>query len=145
MSPIAQRAVTLRGRPHSCRLWFHSNTSWTSNNLSIVGPVEPPRFSVPTGSCRHKITWLCAVSFLDGPEETKVLRYGHLRSAPVVVDDGVRTEREPPTLRAALWLSTRPTWAPPRGLTASPTSRERVCRVVAVQDIAMRSLLLQAL
>ena len=30
-----------------------------------------------------------------------VLRYGHLRSAPVVVDVGVRTEREPPTLRAA--------------------------------------------
>ena len=32
----------------------------------------------------------------------KVLRYGHLRSAPVVVDVGVRTEWEPPTLRAAL-------------------------------------------
>ena len=75
----------------------------------------------------------------------KVSRYGHLRSAPVVVDGGIRTEWEPPTLRAALWLSTRPTWAPPRGLTASPTSRERVCRVVAVQDTAMRSLLLQAL
>ena len=70
MSPIAQRAVSPRGRPHSCRPWFHSNTSWTSNNLSKVGPVEPPRFSVPTGSCRHKITWLCAVSLLDGPEET---------------------------------------------------------------------------
>ena len=78
-------------------------------------------------------------------EWTTVSRYGHLRSAPVVVDVGVRTEWEPPTLRAALWLSTRPTWAPPRWLTASPTSRERVCRVVAVQDIAMRSLLLQAL
>ena len=36
-----------------------------------------------------------------------VLRYGHLRSAPVVVDVGLRTEWEPPTLRAALWLSTR--------------------------------------
>ena len=41
-------------------------------------------------------------------EWMKVLRYGHLRSAPVVVDVGVRTEWEPPTLRAALWLSTRP-------------------------------------
>ena len=38
----------------------------------------------------------------------KVLRYGHLRSAPVVVDVGVRTEWEPPTLRAALSVSTRP-------------------------------------
>ena len=33
--------------------------------------------------------------------------YGHLRSASVVVDDGVRTEWEPPTLRAALCHSTR--------------------------------------
>ena len=41
-------------------------------------------------------------------EWIKVLRYGHLRSAPVVVDACVRTEWEPPTLRAALWLSTRP-------------------------------------
>ena len=40
-------------------------------------------------------------------EWTTVLRYGHLRSAPVVVDAFLRTEREPPTLRAALWLSTR--------------------------------------
>ena len=39
-------------------------------------------------------------------EWMKVLRYGHLRSAPVVVDVGVRTEWEPPTLRAALCLST---------------------------------------
>ena len=78
-------------------------------------------------------------------EWTTVSRYGHLRSAPVVVDVGVRTEREPPTLRAALWLSTRPSGAPPRWLPASPTTRERVCRVVALQDIAMRSLLLQAL
>ena len=39
-----------------------------------------------------------------------VLRYGHLRSAPVVVDVGVRTEWEPPTLRAALWFSTRQSW-----------------------------------
>ena len=36
-----------------------------------------------------------------------VSRYGHLRSAPVVVDGCLRTEWEPPTLRAALWLSTR--------------------------------------
>ena len=36
-----------------------------------------------------------------------MLRYGHLRTAPVVVDAFLRTEREPPTLRAALWLSTR--------------------------------------
>ena len=35
-----------------------------------------------------------------------VLRYGHLRSAPVVVDACVRTEWEPPTLRATLRLST---------------------------------------
>ena len=72
-------------------------------------------------------------------EWMKVLRYGHLWSAPVVVDVGVRTEWEPPTLRAALWLSTRPTWAPPRWLTASPTTRDCVCRVLALQDIAMCS------
>ena len=41
-------------------------------------------------------------------EWMKVLRYGHLRSAPVVVDAGVRTEWEPPTLRAAMSVSTRP-------------------------------------
>ena len=46
-------------------------------------------------------------------EWMKVLRYGHLRSAPVVVDVGIRTGWEPPTLRAALSVSTRPTWAPP--------------------------------
>ena len=57
----------------------------------------------------------------------KVLRYGHLRSARVVVDVGVRTGWEPPTLRAALSVSTRPTWAPPRWLPASPTTRTRVC------------------
>ena len=34
-------------------------------------------------------------------EWMKVLRYGHLRSAPVVVDVGIRTGWEPPTLRAA--------------------------------------------
>ena len=43
----------------------------------------------------------------------KVLRYGHLRSALVVVDVGVRTEWETPTLRASLSTSTRPAWAPP--------------------------------
>ena len=35
-----------------------------------------------------------------------VSRYGHLRSAQVVVDACLRTEREPPTLRAPLWDST---------------------------------------
>ena len=55
-----------------------------------------------------------------------VLRYGHLRSAPVVVDAGIRKEREPPTLLAALWVSTRPAWAPPRWPLASPTTRKRV-------------------
>ena len=30
-----------------------------------------------------------------------VLRYGHHRSAPVVVNVGLRTEREPPTLLAS--------------------------------------------
>ena len=34
-----------------------------------------------------------------------VSRYGHLWSAPVVVDVGVRTEWEPPPLRAVLWVS----------------------------------------
>ena len=42
-------------------------------------------------------------------EWTVALRYGHFRSAPVVVCGGVRTEREPPPLRAALWFFTRPT------------------------------------
>ena len=60
-------------------------------------------------------------------EWMKVLRYGHLRSAPVVVDACLRTEWEPPTLRAALSISTRPTWAPPRLLTASSATRKRLC------------------
>ena len=38
----------------------------------------------------------------DRAEWTKVLRYGHLLSAPVVVDAGSRTEWRPPTLRASL-------------------------------------------
>ena len=53
-------------------------------------------------------------------EWTTVLRYGHLRSAPVVVDAFLRKEWEPPTLLAALFFSTRPAWAPPRWLLASP-------------------------
>ena len=56
-------------------------------------------------------------------EWMKVLRYGHLRSAPVVVDVSFRTEWEPPTLRAALSVSTRLTRAPPRWLLASPTTK----------------------
>ena len=43
-------------------------------------------------------------------EWTMVSRYGHFRSAPVVVDVGLRTEWEPPTLRAALCVSTRRSW-----------------------------------
>ena len=39
---------------------------------------------------------------LERAEWTMVLRCGHLRSAPVVVDVSLRTEWEPPTLRAAL-------------------------------------------
>ena len=35
-----------------------------------------------------------------------VLRYGHLRSAPVVVDACLRTEWEPLALRAPVWEST---------------------------------------
>ena len=52
-----------------------------------------------------------------------VLRYSHLRSAPVVVDACLRTEWEPPTLRAALSDSTRSTSAPPRWFTASPATQ----------------------
>ena len=43
-------------------------------------------------------------------EWTTVLRYGHLPVALVVVDVGLRMEWEPPTLRAALWVSTRQSW-----------------------------------
>ena len=75
----------------------------------------------------------------------KVLRYGHLRSAPVVVDaTGVRTEWEPPTLRAALSaLHAFQSWRLHDGLLPLQRRAKTVCRVVAVQDIAMRSLLLQ--
>ena len=51
-----------------------------------------------------------------------VSRYGHLRSAPVVVDAASRKECEPPTLFAALSISTRPCWAPPRWHLSSPAS-----------------------
>ena len=44
-----------------------------------------------------------AVDPVRRAEWMAVLRYGHLRSAPVVVDACLRTEREPPTLRAALY------------------------------------------
>ena len=47
-------------------------------------------------------------------EWTTVLRCGRLRSAPLVVDAGLRTEWEPLTLHAALCCSTRPAWATPR-------------------------------
>ena len=43
----------------------------------------------------------------DRAEWTTVSRYGHLRSAPVLVDAVLHTEREPPTLRASLSDSTR--------------------------------------
>ena len=56
-----------------------------------------------------------------------VLRYGHLRSAPVVVDVGVRTGWEPPTLLAALSISTRPSRAPLSWRSASSATRTRVC------------------
>ena len=59
-------------------------------------------------------------------EWMKVSRYGHLRSAPVVVDVGVRTEWEPPTLRAALWLSTRPSRRLLNGFLPLQTTRKRV-------------------
>ena len=55
-----------------------------------------------------------------------VSRYGHLRSAPVVVDACVRTEWEPPTLRAALSVSTRP---PRRLLDASCLSIDSLVRL----------------
>ena len=67
--------------------------------------------------------------------KTGVLRYGHLRSTPVVVDGGLRTEWEPPTLRAALWVSTRPTWRLLDGLLPLHNESGRQCAVVvAVQD-----------
>ena len=59
-------------------------------------------------------------------EWTTVLRNGHLQSATVAVDDGFRTEREPPPLRAALRVSTRPTRAPPRWPLASPRRENHV-------------------
>ena len=51
-----------------------------------------------------------------------VLRHGHLRSAPVVVDVGVRTEREPPTLRAALYNLHSQVTAPPLWHLSSPAT-----------------------
>ena len=45
-----------------------------------------------------------------GADWMTVLPYGHLWSAPVVVDACLRTEWEPPTLRAALCYSTRQSW-----------------------------------
>ena len=59
----------------------------------------------------------------DRAEWTTVFRFGHLQSAPVVVGGGIRTEREPRTLRAALWFSTRPSRALPRWLHASPSTQ----------------------
>ena len=68
----------------------------------------------------------------------KVSRYGHLRSAPVVVDVGVRTEWEPPTLRAALCCLHVPSLAPPRWLPASPLTGNQCVAVarVKVQNFA---------
>ena len=73
----------------------------------------------------------------------KVLRYGHLRSAPVVVDVGLGKEWEPPTLRAALWLSTRPSRRLLNGFLPLQQRRRdrRSVVVVAIQDIVTRSLL----
>ena len=63
-------------------------------------------------------------------EWMKVLRYGHLRSAPVVVDVGLRTEWNHPTPRILVGLHA-PVLAPPRWLTASPMTRNCVFRVLA--------------
>ena len=43
-------------------------------------------------------------------EWTTVLRFGHLRSAPVVVDVALLSEWEPPTLRASLCELHAPSW-----------------------------------
>ena len=55
-----------------------------------------------------------------------VLRYGHLQSALVVVDAGLRTEWETPTLRASLCELHAPLGTPRRWLIASPATRKRV-------------------
>ena len=68
-------------------------------------------------------------------EWTTVFRYGHLRSAPVVVDVGLRAEWSHPAPCILVALHA-PVLAPPRWLTASPTTRNCVCRVLALQDIA---------
>ena len=66
-------------------------------------------------------------------EWMKVSRYGHLRSAPVVVNVGVRTEWEPPTLRAALCCLHVPSLAPPRWLPASPLTGNQCVAVARVK------------
>ena len=79
---------------------------------------------------RRRATWLPEEEQATQKHEwsgTTVSRYGHLRSAPVVVDASLRTEWELPTLRAFLSVSTRPTWAPPRWHPASPATRKCVC------------------
>ena len=61
-------------------------------------------------------------------EWVTVLRYGHLRSAPVVVDVALRTEREPPTLHTALCVLL----APRRRLDGLPPLRDEGDRHFAV-------------
>ena len=69
-------------------------------------------------------------------EWTTVLRYGHLQSAPVMVGaaytQGAGTAYTPCSTVTLL----TPILAPPRWLTASPTTRNCVCWVRADQDIA---------
>ena len=67
-----------------------------------------------------------------------VSRYGHLWSAPVVVDVCLRTEWEPPTLRAPLWDSTR-FGASSMAFCLSYVARTRLL-VATVLDFATRSL-----
>ena len=72
-------------------------------------------------------------------EWMKVLRYGHLRSAPVVVDawctHGVGTAYTPcsPVCLHA------PFGAPPRWLCASPTSSQRVARLQRLREERLRA------
>ena len=75
---------------------------------------------------RRRATWLPEEDPETSAEWMTVLRYGHLRSAPVVVDVGFKHGVGTAYTRCSFIGLHAPAWAPPRWLAPSPATRKRV-------------------
>ena len=120
-SPRAS-APNRKSRPAAQRTGGHRRVA----TRKTTGDLTTPRGA---GDAKARAEWIT------------VSRHGHLRSAPVVVDAGSRTEWEPPTLRAALSDPTRPAWASPSWFTASPSTNVTDSLLSSLQSRTLRRVL----